>query len=140
MNQLDAPWIAPWSIRTAWIDGIQRLAADQRGALASVEMILMGTIVMLGMIVGLSTWRDAVVQELGDSAAAVSELNQGYRYDRNTISKYYRTDDGGYVRVYATVDGSTYIDRRDFCQATVTDPSGQPAMCITLTGSPLNER
>ena len=116
-----------------------RLARDERGATASMEMILLGTILIIGMIVGLTTWRDAIVQELGESAAAVSELNQGYTYTENTINKIFRTDDGGFVRVFATVEGSSYVDRRDAGQAANTDPVGQPPMCISLTVGPSNE-
>lgn len=122
---------------------IRALAAefveDDRGFTASMELVLMATILIIGMIVGLTTWRDTVVQELGDSAAAVSELNQGYSYDSTTINKIFRTDDGGFVRVMADVAGSSYVDRRDFCQAAITDPAGQPPMCITLTTGPTNE-
>ena len=125
------------------IHALRRLALqfvrDERAAMASMEMILIGTIVIIGMIVGLSTWRDAVVQELGDSAAAVSELSQGYNYIGNTIDRTFRTDDGGFVRVFAQVEGSEYVDRRDFCQAVNTDPTNQPAMCITITAGPSNE-
>lgn len=112
---------------------------DDLGATASMEMILIATILVIGMIVGLTAWRDAVVQELGDSAAAVSELNQGYEYAGNTINRVFRTDDGGTVTVFATVEGSEYVDRRDFCQAVTTDPVNQPAMCISLTVGPSNE-
>lgn len=119
---------------------MNRLLRDDRGATASMEMILIATILIIGMIVGLTTWRDAVVQELGDSAAAVAQLNQGYTYGQNTIDRTFRTDDGGFVTVFARVEGSEYVDRRDFCQAFTVDPSDQPPMCITLTVGPSNER
>ena len=117
----------------------RRLFDDERGATASMEMILIGTIVILGMIVGLTTWRDAIVQELGDSAAAVSELNQSYRFAENTINRTFPTDDGGSVQISVQVAGSSYLDQRDFCQAFTTDPANQPPMCITLTDGPSDE-
>ena len=57
---------------------IQRLWHDQRGAVLSIELVLIGSIVLLGLIVGLAAYRDSVVQELGDTGASIGSVNQSY--------------------------------------------------------------
>ncbi len=57
---------------------LKKLWNDERGFVNSMELILISTLAVLGLIVGLVAMRDAVVQELGDSALAVDELNQSY--------------------------------------------------------------
>ncbi|MFM7059051.1 MAG: hypothetical protein ACKO2P_19245 [Planctomycetota bacterium] len=48
--------------------------------LLSSESLLLGTIVVLGLLVGITSVRDAVVQELGDLSQAIALLNQSYSY------------------------------------------------------------
>ncbi len=57
---------------------LKKLWNDERGFVNSMELILIATIAVIGLIVGLVAFRDSVVQELGDSASAVGELNQSY--------------------------------------------------------------
>ena len=52
----------------------------EEGFLLSTEALLIGTIAVLGLIVGLAEVRNAVVQELGDFSQAVSLLSQSYAY------------------------------------------------------------
>ena len=56
------------------------LWADERGFVVSAELVLVGTVVVLGMITGLACVRQAVVAELEDVAGAVGSLNQSYYY------------------------------------------------------------
>lgn len=51
---------------------------DERGFVNSMELILVATLAVIGMIVGLATFRDAVTQELADTGASVGQLNQSY--------------------------------------------------------------
>jgi Flp pilus assembly pilin Flp len=55
-----------------------RLVRDEAGFVVSAELVLVATIVVIGMITGLSTVRDQVVTELADVADAVSAVNQSY--------------------------------------------------------------
>jgi len=57
---------------------LKKIWNDERGFVNSMELILIATLAVLGLIVGLATFRDAVTQELGDSAAAVGQFNQSY--------------------------------------------------------------
>ena len=54
--------------------------ADDAGFVVSNELLLIVTIAVIGLIVGFVAFRDAVVQELGDIAAAIGILDQSYRY------------------------------------------------------------
>ncbi|MCH7687172.1 MAG: hypothetical protein IH899_10905 [Planctomycetes bacterium] len=58
----------------------QRLWTDSSGFVVSGEYILLTTILVIGMIVGVVTFRDQVVQEFGDIADAMESLDQSYTY------------------------------------------------------------
>jgi len=53
---------------------------SEDGFLLSSEALLIGTIAVLGLLVGLVSVRDAVVNELGDFSQAIGLLNQSYNY------------------------------------------------------------
>lgn len=57
---------------------------DQAGFVISTELALVATILVIGMIVGLASIRDQVVQELADVAAMLSQLNQSYSFSAIT--------------------------------------------------------
>ena len=50
---------------------LNRFWKDERGVILSVEIVLLGTILVLGMIVGLVEVQSAVVAELGDLGDAL---------------------------------------------------------------------
>jgi hypothetical protein len=101
---------------------------DEAGVLNSAELILISTLLIIGTIVGLATFRDQVVQEFGDLGLAVGKLNQSYSYDDVEVSI---TIDN--VLYEFTAAGSSYADLADFCEE---DPvAGQPPACISVTVS-----
>ena len=51
---------------------------DEVGLVQSTELVFITSIVGIGMLVGLSAYRDGMVDELADSAHAVGALNQSY--------------------------------------------------------------
>ncbi|MEQ8789779.1 MAG: hypothetical protein RIC55_26025 [Pirellulaceae bacterium] len=55
-----------------------RLWRDQRGNAAATSLMLLVVIVAFGAIVGLTTFRDQVVQELGDLATAIDNIDQSF--------------------------------------------------------------
>ena len=75
----------------------------------------MGTIGVLGLIVGLAEVRNAVVQELGDFSQAVAFLSQDYAYTSVTSS-----NGGAAIRT----SGSTYVDDVDTQQADTVAANG----------------
>jgi hypothetical protein len=64
----------------------QGFLRSEDGFLLSSEALLIGTITVIGLLVGLVTIRDSVVQELGDFGQAISLLDQGYTYTGVTDS------------------------------------------------------
>lgn len=51
---------------------------DESGFVVSVELILIATIVVIGLVSGLTMLRDSVLAELGDTANAIGSLDQSY--------------------------------------------------------------
>ncbi len=59
---------------------LNQLWRDTRGEISAAAMILIVTIVCIGAIVGLATIRDYIVQEFGDMAVGIENLDQSYSY------------------------------------------------------------
>ena len=60
------------------ISVVQQLWRDTRGNMAPVDLILMTAITAIGVMVGLVIVRDGVVQEMGDVAVALDNLDQSF--------------------------------------------------------------
>lgn len=103
----------------------KRLWNDDAGFIISIELILIATIAVIGLIAGFASVRDAVVSELSDVAGAVQDLNQCYSFF-------------GVVGHAASTCGSEYIDALDFCDS-VDDAAGAADNCITFDGLPDDE-
>ena len=58
----------------------QRLLQDETGVIVSSELALVGTVGVLGMVVGLESVSTAVTQELTDLSSAYRSLNQSFSY------------------------------------------------------------
>ncbi|EDL56998.1 hypothetical protein PM8797T_00594 [Gimesia maris DSM 8797] len=91
---------------------------DEAGFVVSSELVLIGTILVLGVVVGLATVRDQVVQELGDLALAISNINQSYSFS-------------GVTGHTSSTAGSVFADLTDFCDTTA-DASGSEPECINV--------
>ncbi len=103
---------------------VMRLWRDEAGFVVSTELILIATILVIGVITGLVTIRDAVVTELADVADAISEVNQSYVW-------------GGITAHCATTSGSTFVDQTDFCETPGGGRSGDQdpaagAQCVDI--------
>lgn len=91
------------------------LGRDERGFIVSIELVLIATIVVIGLIAGLTALRDAIVSELADVASAVQDLNQSYSYN-------------GAASNTAATAGADFIDQ--------IDAGGNAAdNCITVFGA-----
>jgi hypothetical protein len=51
---------------------------DQSGETSVLSLVLICTIIAIGATVGLTAFRDQVVQELGDLSVAIESLNQSF--------------------------------------------------------------
>ncbi len=85
--------------------------ADERGFVVSSELVLIATIVVIGLVTGLTTVRDQVVTEMGDVGGSVGRLVQSYSYS-------------GVSAHSSSAAGTSFNDRRDFCSGVVKDDLG----------------
>ncbi len=78
------------------------LKNDENGFIVSAELVLVGTILVLGMIVGLTELSYNVNQELEDVGSAIGGINQTYYFTLASGKK-------------GEVVGSTFLDFEDEC-------------------------
>ena len=67
---------------TMWM--VLALYDDELGSVYSTEMVLATVLLVFGVIAGLTSYRDAVSQELGDTAVALDNLDQSFSYTITT--------------------------------------------------------
>jgi hypothetical protein len=99
---------------------LSRLWSDEAGFVISSELVLVATILVIGMVVGLTTIRDQVVQELADVAGAISDVNQSYHY-------------GDLRGHHSWSAGSDFKDKQDFCDGPGQRRAGQGTNCVRIT-------
>jgi Flp pilus assembly pilin Flp len=99
-----------------------RLIRDEAGFVVSTELILIATILVIGMITGLTTVRDQVVTELADVAEAVSNINQSYSWGEITAH-------------CASTSASRFVDVVDFCDTAIGGANGTgDGACVVICG------
>ncbi len=91
---------------------MKNLWNDESGVILSAELVLIGTILVLGMIVGLVNLQVAVVHELADLGDAFGNLSQSYNTSGLTIKKTYGN------KFKAATYGATFRDMEDNCDCT----------------------
>lgn len=80
----------------------QQLFQDEAGFIVSAELVLISTIVVIGMVVGLSEVANGINQELEDVGSAFGSLNQSYCFRGFTGHKGWQA-------------GSSFHDQADYC-------------------------
>jgi Flp pilus assembly pilin Flp len=110
-----------------------RFWSDEHGAVFSAELVLLSTIVCIGLITGLATFRDQAILELADAADAISELDHSSTFPGITIAG------------VGSVAGSSMTDGADAGEAGGLE-SGQadqngPAgtQCVSINVTPAGE-
>jgi len=101
---------------------VRRLWNDDAGFIVSTELALITTILVIGMVVGLTSIRDQVVQELADIGGMISQLNQSYSFSAIT----------GH---HSSTAGSFGVDLVDSCDVSCGDASGVGALCVDVCGT-----
>jgi len=91
---------------------LQSLWRDESGVILSAELVLIGTILVIGMIVGLVELQCAVVGELSDLGDAIGNLDQSYQTTGIRSSK----TNGG-TKAFSA--GASYQDAPDECDCNV---------------------
>jgi len=87
---------------------IAALLQDENGFIVSAELVLIATLLVIGLIVGLSEVQYAVAEELNDVADAIGALNQSYYF-----SGFMACKTGGGIK--SKVVGSAFVDTADTC-------------------------
>ena len=108
---------------------------DESGFVVSTDLILVSTILVIGLLVGLVSLRDQIVQEFGDMAMAVGNMNQSYSFSALSVTF------AGFTFVAA---GSDFTDTSDFCEnggggENNTDPVGAPPAGIQVAVDAVSE-
>lgn len=100
---------------------MRQLWNDEAAFVVSADLVLVSSILVLGLMVGLATLRDQIVQELADVGVAFSALNQGFDWD-------------GITGHTSSVAGSAFADTTDFCDVDNGDvePVDAPALGIVV--------
>ena len=94
---------------------LQKLWKDDCGALISMELLFVATILIIGLVVGLTALRDAIDVELSELANAILALSQGF-----TVS--------GLSGCCSEVEGSATIDTPSL----VTPPTCTPPTSVSV--------
>ena len=97
---------------------LRRLWKEQDGAIISSELVLVGTMLVIGMVTGISAVQTAVVTELADTASAIGSINQSYSY-------------GGVRGHHANTPGSLWNDKVDTCDERCGQ-NGDASACLHL--------
>lgn len=92
------------------------LVNDEAGFIVSAELVLVATILVIGLIVGMSEVQHALNAELNDVAEAIGSLNQSYFYSGFSATKM----DGS---TKSFVEGSAFNDLADDCDNNQCDIS-----------------
>ena len=101
---------------------LNRLWNDEAGFIVSSELILLSAIVVMGILVGMQTVREAVIGELADAAIALSSINQSYSFS-------------GVTGHSSSVAGSSYLDTPDWCDVTNTAGTSGFDACISVVSA-----
>ena len=67
---------------------------DETGLMASADLILMSALTVMGVIVGLNTFRNEVVQRFGGLADALENLDQSYSFTVGSVTSQYADPPG----------------------------------------------
>ncbi|WP_237226694.1 hypothetical protein [Rubinisphaera sp. JC750] len=94
---------------------------DESGFVVSAELVLIATILILGLIVGLSSIQHAIVSELNDIGDAAGNANQSYWYTGFSKEKDDNNGFSAYTRGSAARDENDDCDN-DQCEIACDDP------------------
>lgn len=95
---------------------------DETGFIISSELILIVTLIVIGLIGGLSTIRDQLTSELNDLADAASEMNASYSF-------------AGITSHGGSTAGTVFSDLPDFCEDDIGPADQSPAGFGTCTAT-----
>lgn len=100
---------------------MKQLWTDDRGALIATEFLFLATILVLGIVVGLTALRNAVVNEFEDFAGAVGALSQAYSFSGTSGCCGAFTNGSFFIDQQHTYSVSTCTQASDFGSASCAD-------------------
>ena len=103
-----------------------RLVKDELGTAISAELVLMATILLIGLMLGMMSARDAVISEISDIAGGVQDMNQSFLHF-------------GVSSASSSLPGSSFDDATDFGDDP-GDSFGAADNCITFDVPPQDEQ
>jgi len=104
---------------------LRQLARDENGGVNSAELVMIVTLLAIGLIVGMKSFRDSAVTEFADMAQAFSNLNQSYSISAITV-------DMGAAGTITTA-ASIFTDAPDFCDTSAdTDMGTAGSKCVNV--------
>jgi Flp pilus assembly pilin Flp len=92
---------------------------DEAGFIVSAELVLVATLMVIGLIVGMSEVQYAIVSELNDVAEAIGSLNQSFSFTGFAAFK-------KHGEVKSRTVGSAFRDFRDECDGNNCDLGCDP--------------
>jgi len=104
---------------------LQRLWKEEAGAIVSSELVLIATLLVIGVVTGLSSVRTAVVTELGDVADAIGTINQSFSF-------------GGTTGHHSATSASAFTDTPDACDDVGQNctQTGNTSHCLQVCTTP----
>lgn len=81
---------------------VPKLSRKQGGFVLTTELVLLSTVLVVGLVAGMVTMRDAITAEMEDVSEAIGQLDQTYAF--NGIVNGHNT---------AAVEGSVFNDSTD---------------------------
>ena len=100
---------------------LQRFWADEVGIVFSAELVMVATTMVIGILVGMVSLRNQVVQELVSVGQAFGSLSQSYAF-----TPVQGTD----CHNFAWTNGSQYIDTVHYCQTPPCAGSEPGGICL----------
>lgn len=100
---------------------LKQLWQDECGFIVSMELILIASIMIIGIMMGMVSVRDGMVSEMSDVAGALQDITQTYSFR-------------GITGHSAETAGSSWLDRRDWCD-TAEDQVNRAENCILFTAA-----
>jgi len=107
---------------------LRRFIGDEVGSVNSAELVLIITLLAIGLIVGMKSFRDSAVTEFADLAQAFASLNQSYSISAVMVT----LGSGGTI----TTASSSFTDAPDFCDTSAdTDTGVSGSKCVNVCAS-----
>jgi len=78
---------------------------DEAGFVVTVEMILVATVLVIGLVSGLTLLRDSVLEELSDTAQAFGAVDQSYSISSAKFDGTAGSSDMGFLDAPGVLDG-----------------------------------